>query len=125
MFRIAKEQLQALATTVEQSFINRTVHQLREDFPSEIEAHGLQGPALEALVHRGVADATAFGITQGDDVRLYIECMLVLSPRFSNDPQLPWATEILRREDLSGTAKMDLIHDHLVFGVGGEGVTRA
>ena len=122
MFRIAKEQLQALSAAVEQSFISRTVHHLRDGFPSELEAHGLRGPALEALVEWGVAEAAAFGITQEDDVRLYLECMLLFSPRFSSDPRLPWATEILRREDLSGTDKMDIIHDYLVFG--GEGVTR-
>ncbi|WNG57418.1 hypothetical protein F0U59_23605 [Archangium gephyra] len=115
MFRIAKEQLKALADTVEQSFINRTVLHLREDFPSEIEAHGLQGPALEAMVQRGVAEATAFSITQEDDVRLYIECMLILSPLFSSDPRLPWAAEILRREELSGTAKMDLTRSPRVW----------
>jgi hypothetical protein len=123
MFRIAKEQLQALSATVEQSFISRTVQHLRDSFPSEIEAHGLRGQALEALVQRGAAEAATFGITLEDDVRLYLECTLLLSPRFSSDPQLPWATEILRSEELSGTAKMDMIHDHLVFG--GQGVTRA
>jgi hypothetical protein len=123
MFRLSKEQLQALSATVEQSFITRTLHHLRDGFPLEIEAHGLLGPALDAMVQRGVAEAATFGITQEDDVRLYLECMLLLSPCFSSDPRWPWATEILRSEELSGTAKMDMIHDHLVFG--GEEGTRA
>jgi hypothetical protein len=39
--------------------------------------------------------------------------MIVLSPDFDESGKTSWAGETLRRTDLGGTAKMDLIEENL------------
>jgi hypothetical protein len=43
--------------------------------------------------------------------------MVLLRPDFGDSPEFPWAAKILREHGLSGTEKMNKIHDHLVFSV--------
>jgi len=67
------------------------------------------------LVDKSITDAARYGITNEPDVTNFIEFRILLRPEIGSIEQVPWAGEILHRVDLDGTAKMDLIHDHLVF----------
>ena len=61
--------------------------------------------------------AAAYQVLNEEDVELFIDCMLMLGLEFDEDPHFPWARDILSQKDLSGTEKMALIHDHLLFSV--------
>ncbi|HYO55259.1 hypothetical protein [Archangium sp.] len=122
MFRLSKEQLQALSLHLQDDFLKRTASHLLANFPAELAKHGLQSNQLEQLIQRGVNEAESFGVVHEHDVRLYIECMVVLHPRFAWAQDTPWFGEVLRREDLSGTEKMDMVHDQLVFGLYEDGL---
>lgn len=114
-FRIRNEQVQAFARRLEADFAERTADRLRDEFPAEVERSGLDHDGLKQLALRGVADARGFDVINEDDVGRYVECMLILGPEFPDDPQFPWAGQILKTADLDGEAKMDQIDEYLIF----------
>ena len=114
--KIRKEQMDALRKSREDAFVARMVKHLRNDFrKGRVTQHIAEGD-LEALVRRGITDAEKYGVIYEDDVRLYIECMVVLGPMFDQDQRCGWAGELLRQEGLDGTTKMDQIDQYLIFG---------
>ena len=116
MLRITKAQMEDFSNTMEKSFMERTLHHLRSQFSEALKLYDLQEQTrLEAFVRHGLDDAESFGVIHEQDVRLYLECQLLFHPRFAHDPALPHAAETLRRQDLSGTEKMDLIHDWMIL----------
>lgn len=118
MLRITKAQMEGFSNEMEKSFMDRTIHHLRTHFPEALKLYGLQEQTrLEAFVRHGLDDAESFGVLHEQDVRLYLECLLLFHPLFAHDPALPYAAETLRSKELSGTEKMDLIHDWMIFEV--------
>src|SRR5262245_52446241 len=111
MFRIRKEQMDALARHLEESFALRMVRHLLDDFPVQVAALELQEKDLPPLVRRGMANAERYGVVYEEDVERYIECLVLLGPDFDQDPRYPWAAEILNKKELSGRAKMDQVAD--------------
>ncbi len=122
MFRLSNEQLQALSSHVQDDFLKRTTSHLLGNFSAELARHGLRSSQVEEFVQWGVKEARSFGVVHEEDVRLYVECMLVVHPRFAWSQDTPCFGEILQREDLSGTEKMDRVHDQLVFGLYKDGL---
>lgn len=116
MFKVTAGQLQALSERLIDDFVEKTTHHLFNHFLEELSRHGIEGDVV-SFVKTGLAEAWSYGITQASDVRLYIECMVLLRPDFGNSPEFSWAAKILREHGLSGTEKMNRIHDHLVFSV--------
>ncbi len=112
---IRKQQLDTLGQGQFDRFLSHMTESLRAKYPQWCASYDRTPSALHHLVRAAVTDANGFGIEAESDLELYVECLAILSPNFSNDPRFPWAREILHRPNLSGTAKMDLIHDHLVF----------
>ncbi len=51
-------------------------------------------------IRLGVARASVYGLTNRGPVRTYIELMFLLGSYFDTDPQYPWATATLLRDDL-------------------------
>jgi len=115
--RIRKEQMEAFSQRQEEAFIDRMVKHLAEDFPEERSARRIPESDLERLVRRGMEDAQRYGVVDEADVKLYLECMVILGPGFDEDPKIPWARDILKDENRDGNAKMDEIHEHLLFGM--------
>jgi hypothetical protein len=117
MLRITKAQLEYFSGNLEKYFVDRIIPHLQEHFSEALKHHGLQEQArLEALVRRGIDEAESFGVVCEQDVRLYLECLLIFHPLFAHDPSLPWVAGILRQVNLSGTEKMNQLHDRVVFG---------
>ena len=117
MFVIRKQQVQALSAGRMDAFVGRLVRHLRDDFPQYLRAHALPEENLEPMVRTGLKEAEQYGVIYESDVERYIECMAMLGPAFPRDSTFPWAGETLRRHDLDGRAKMDLISDHVAFEV--------
>jgi hypothetical protein len=116
MFRVRSEQMAAFSKTLEDSFVHRVLSRLRDGFPQHLEAQGIREPDLEALVRRGMAESRKYKVNNAGDVERYIECMVVLGPSFDVDEKIPWAGQILRRDDVDGEAKMDQIDEYRIFG---------
>ncbi|WNG23540.1 hypothetical protein F0U62_05465 [Cystobacter fuscus] len=116
MLKLAASQLQAISERLTNDFEEKTTRHLVSNFRAELSRHGVDGD-VAAFVRKGIAEARSHGITRPGDVRLYLECMLLLRPDFGDSPEFSWASKVLREHGLSGTEKMDQIHDHLVFSV--------
>ena len=115
MFKISSVHFNAFSEERVKSFISRMVDRLRHSFPKEIAEQKIQERDLFRLVQQGIKTAESYGVFGEMDVELFIDCLVLLSPRFDTDPEFTWAGDSLRRQDIDGTAKMDLIHNWLVF----------
>jgi hypothetical protein len=114
--KIRNEQMDAFSKSREDAFIARMGKHLQTQFPKQLGKQGLEKEDLEPLVRQGIADAEQYGVIYEDDIRRYVECMVILGPKFDRDKKHhPWAGEILRNEDLDGEEKMDQIAGHIIF----------
>lgn len=116
MLRIRNAQMTDFSEHLRKRFVRRMVTHLRLDFAEELEAHGLASTDLDDFVQQGITRAAKYRVENECDLRLFIECRVMLSPGFDEDPKFPWARDVLSSPDLSGTEKMDRIHDYLLFG---------
>lgn len=107
--------MQSLSRAVELAFVKWMVQHLRDNFSAELEIHGLSDQELEPLVWRGMKEAKSFGVVAERDVKLFIECMVVLHPDFARHPRFPWAEQVLMSQELSGSEKIDRLHNHLLW----------
>ncbi len=119
MLEIRKEQIQALAAARCPEYIKSTATMLREDFPDAFGTIPME--AIERTVSEVIAEATAYGVFLTPDLTLYMRLQAILGRQFDTNPQHHWARMILERSALSGTEKMDLIHDQIVFSQAGRG----
>ena len=115
--KVREEQLQALAADRERAFVRQMVSHLNADFKEHLTKQGLKSEQVEPLVRLGISRAKAYDVVLRSDVWLFIECMVLFSPDFDENPDTAWAGKILRREDIDGTAKMGQINDHMLFGL--------
>ena len=97
------------------------VHHLRDDFTKQRAIHGIEERDLEPLIVRGIDDAKRYGVVHKADVEFYLECLAMLGPGFDRDKEIPWAGEILGRNDLDGSAKMEEIRQHIIYVLGQPG----
>lgn len=117
MITISKKQMDAFARHSADRFVERTVLHLREAFPAEVESQGLDDQAVEDLTREGVDRSRAYGVVNEADVLRFVECMLLLGRDFDENKSYPWAGTTLRRSDLDGDGKMDLIDEYRIFGI--------
>jgi hypothetical protein len=115
MLVIRREQMEALAQATMQHFVRGRVRHLETHFGRHLTGHGLTGPRLEAAVQSGIADAQRYGVVFEHDIARYLEFVALLGPAFDEDPVNDWAEDILQRDDLDGTAKVNRISDYLIF----------
>ena len=111
--RIRAEQIERFSQALADAFAQRMVVHLRDDFREQRQARGIESADLETLVREGIADADKHGVQYEGDIERYLECIVLLGPKF--DRKAGWARKILRRDDLDGSGKMDAIVDYLIF----------
>ena len=109
--------MQTFYNSLKERFIHRMVCHLHDNFFEQIEAQNIMEKDLEPIVRKGVADAENYGMKYEDDLKLYIESIVLLCPNFDKDERFPWAKEILLREDLNGEEKMAEISEYMIFGL--------
>jgi len=107
MLVIRDEQIKALDESMLRSFRNRMVSHLRTACPEETS--DMSDEELRALIQRGIDKAESYEIFEDDDVRRFLEYMLILKPDFDQDSSFPEIQEILNDEEMDGTEKMDEI----------------
>ena len=69
-------------------------------------------PAARALVRKAIAQAKRDGIVQAYEVSRYLDVMFLLGEDFDADTELPWVREILDRDGMTETDKMDRLCEH-------------
>jgi hypothetical protein len=113
MLIIRKEQMQVFEQAAVQSFESRMVEHLKKEFPKHSEAMG--DAALLEVVRCGRERAATYGLAGERSVRLYLELMLMLGSGFDQDPQLPWAADILRNQGAGDeTARIDALYRKVI-----------
>jgi hypothetical protein len=112
---IRQEQMGAFSKELKEQFVQRMVRHLKEDFAKDLERRNILPTEVEAMVRRGISEAEQYRVTNEQDLELYVECLAFLDQHF--DSRVEWAAAILRRPGQDGTAKMNEINDHLLFGL--------
>ncbi len=113
--KIREEQKLAFIQNLEESFVKNMVGYLKDNFPKHRRKWNLQEGDFEPLVRQGMTDAEEYGLISEGQIQRYLECMVILGPKFDQDKRYPWASEILCREDLNGEEKIDQISAYLLF----------
>jgi hypothetical protein len=126
MLVIRSAQLRALRRAAWGSFEDEMWAHLQEYFPVDCE---LMGEAqTRKVIRHGIERADAHGLTTKGQLCRYVDLSLSLGTGFDQDPQLPWAAEILTG---GGGDAMDalharaLVHLEQVAGDSGERYRRA
>jgi hypothetical protein len=111
MMTIRPEQERAVREHVFSCFKADMHRHLRTRFHGE--TRDMADGELADLVSEGCSRARQHRITNREDVRRFLECMVVHGRAFPEDRE--WARKIIMRHDLSGTRRMDQIADYEVF----------
>jgi hypothetical protein len=112
---IRPEQMQSLREAMTSRFVDESANRLRARFPDKIMRLYPAPSDLTTRVQSAIAEALARGISGGDDLRLYIDCLALVGPTFPTE--CPWAMAILNRSDIDTHAKMMLVNEYLIFGM--------
>lgn len=115
MLRIRKEQMEILSEAMRTSFVRRVVARLQRDFAAALDRGNLHEANLMRTLEHTITRAAGYGVCNEQDVECFIDCTMLLGLEFDRDSRFPWAASLLQRSDLTGTEKMALIHDHLLF----------
>jgi len=118
MLEIREYQMDALSGQQVEEFVIRMKKRLHQYFDKEIVTLHLDQKGVDWLIRKGLADANRYRVVRFDDVEVYIEGMVVFSPNYDSNPNFDWAGKILRRNDIEGSEKMDLINNYMLFSSG-------
>lgn len=107
MLVIRQEQMEVLSAYMRTQFEQRMVMHLRDKFPERTQ--DLPDERIRLVVQNSIKKAESFGIEYEDDIRRFTEYLVIYGTRLDTREEIQWLGDILRRNDLDGTAKMDLI----------------
>lgn len=107
MLSICKKQMEIFSNTMLKRFEYRLLEHLRERFPEQTK--DLPDEKILFVVQTGMKKAETFGIIYEDDIRRFIEYLVIYGTRLDIREDFQWIGDILHRDDLNGTAKMDRI----------------
>ncbi len=110
MLIIRRAQIEALEGWARLQLEQRLGLHLRNRFPAA--CRDLDADGLRALIQHGIGRAEAYGVQSEYDVGRFLEFVAMYGRSFDSDPRIPWAGEVLRRSDLSGTEKMDRLDSY-------------
>jgi hypothetical protein len=113
MLTIRQEQLVIFAREVRKPFVHRQLPRLRATFPQETA--GLDDQSLLLSIDKHVERAARYDVVNEHDLELFLDCTFMVGPDFDTNSNSAWAGEILNRPGLTGTEKMSLIHDRMLF----------
>ncbi len=109
MLVVTKEQILALREVPLKQFERDMFIYLTENFSEETKEKSSQ--ELHILIHKGIKQAEQYKIEFKNDVRRYLEFMVMYTQDFDKNPDTVWAHKVLLTEELNGTAKMDLVDE--------------
>ncbi|HEX3344808.1 MAG TPA: hypothetical protein VHS09_09565 [Polyangiaceae bacterium] len=104
---IRHEQLRVLGRLATDRFVEANVERLAREHPERFAERGRE--ATLALVRDGVARARSYGVEETGAVRAFLDLMWTVDPEFELSPDLEGVLEVLRDDELSGEAKMEIV----------------
>ncbi len=107
MLTIRQEQMEVLSAHMRNQFEQRMIKHLRAKFPDRTK--DLPDKRIHLVVQDSMRKAKGYHIEYEDDIRRFIEYLVIYGIRLDTREETQWIGDILRRDDLNGTAKMDLI----------------
>lgn len=110
MLRIRREQMRAFEKYMRARFETEMLTHLRSLFPTRLA--DTPDDQLRQTIHDRIERAASYDIAIEDDVRRFLEAVVVLGPDLDTNP---WAAEILRDETLDSAQKMDRLEDHEAY----------
>lgn len=99
MLRIRAEQIKAFEQSAIRDFENRMIAHLELFAPRHSKLLGEDG--VRKVIQYGSEQTKGHTLTSERSVRIYIELMFMLGSHFDEDPQMPWAAEILGDQSLT------------------------
>jgi hypothetical protein len=114
MLVVRAEQMAALGEHMVRLFEKRMARHLLSRFPEHLRE--MEEPDLCRFIQDGIKRAQRYSVTFENDTRRYLECAVLYGAEFDRAEESNWAGEILRRRDLNGTKKMDLIDAYERYG---------
>jgi hypothetical protein len=112
---IRAAQLEQMGSTLETLFVRRVVEHLVKDLSTECDRQGLRSEQMEVFVRGQIRRARRYGLVNANDLKTYVDCAVIFGQHFDGDPKIPWGAAVLGRQDLQGSAKGEILHDHLTF----------
>lgn len=107
MLHIRKEQMDVLRAYMCRQFEQRMVKYVRGKFYNQVK--DLSDEKIYTFVQYSMNKAKQYCIEYEDDIRRYIEYLVIYGTLLDAREEPQWIVDILQRDDLDGTAKMDLI----------------
>lgn len=113
MLSIRKEQYEELGKVTFRQFEEEMAEHLKKYFPKYCEIYG--EPLIRKVIRSGAERAEVYGFITKRDTPLFIDLMLLLGSHFDEDPQYPWAADILNSKSLQNPMdKADTLYDKAV-----------
>ena len=94
-------------------FEDRMISHLRSAFTEK--TIGMEDKELRTIIQSGIKRAESYEVTDETDVERFLDCMVRHGHDFDTNPRTSWAGEILGRQGLSGTEKMNHIDEYELF----------
>jgi hypothetical protein len=113
--RLRKAQIKALGTVRLRQWAATMTLSLEKRFPHVHSTLRLPTAELRELIYAICLEAGRYGLKTQSDLETYIDCVATVGSEFPKEPNDLSALNILERQDLTPTEKMDLIHDRLIF----------
>ena len=110
MLVIRETQMAVFEQAAVRNFENRLLEHVEKFFPKHREIQG-EEPARR-VIRLGIERAEPYGLVSERDLHLYVGLMFMLGGYFDQDPQLPWAAQMLADENIvDPSTRVDLLHD--------------
>jgi hypothetical protein len=107
MLNIQPEQMAELGRYAHERYVQAMARHLRSTFPERTAT--LDHDTLCTAVRQGMQQAQAHRVLIEDDIRRFLEYLVIYGSPLDQRPNAPWIGEILRHPELDGTDKLDRI----------------
>lgn len=112
---IRNQQIQVIGKISREQFKHWMFDHLNEFFPEQCLVLGESG-TLEVIDY-GIDLAKEYEIIAQNDVCRFIDLLFCFGDKFWEDPDYPWAFEIMEKQDLQPSERVELLYqtalDHL------------
>ena len=110
MLVIRETQMAAFEQAAIHNFENRMIEHLEKFFPKHCQLLGTE--QVRKVIRLGLKQGERYDFVSERNVHLYVGLMFMLGSHFDQDPQLPWAANILADENITNpNTRADRLYD--------------
>ncbi len=95
------------------SFKQRMFVHLNTTFSEQVKTHNLDEPSLYQLIDKGHDECELYLIKDSDDIKQYLEAMLILSPNLVQDEKYAELHRVLQFNQIEGQQKAAFLKKYL------------